>query len=167
MKKMSVSSLVMIGLCIAFSMVLSFIESQFPPFIAIPGIKIGMANIAVVFILYKMGWKQAVLVSIIRVMLSSVLFGQAVSLLYSLAGAVLSLSGMILIKKTDRFSSITVSVAGGVLHNVGQIVAACLITETKQLLLYLPVLLITGTISGIVIGLTAGLLNKRIEKLKI
>lgn len=96
-----------------------------------------------------------------------VLFGQAVSLLYSLAGAVLSLSGMILIKKTDRFSSIAVSVAGGVLHNVGQIIAACLITETKQLLLYLPVLLITGTISGIVIGLTAGLLNKRIEKLKI
>ena len=114
-----------------------------------------------------MGWKQAVLVSTIRVMLSSVLFGQAVSLLYSLAGAVLSLSGMILIKKTDRFSSIAVSVAGGVLHNVGQIIVACLITETKQLLLYLPVLLITGTISGIVIGLTAGLLNKRIEKLKI
>lgn len=167
MKKMSVSSLVMIGLCIAFSMVLSFIESQLPPFIAIPGIKIGMANIAVVFVLYKMGWKQAVLVSTIRVMLSSVLFGQAVSLLYSLAGAVLSLSGMILIKKTDRFSSIAVSVAGGVLHNVGQIIVACLITETKQLLLYLPVLLITGTISGIVIGLTAGLLNKRIEKLKI
>ena len=100
-------------------------------------------------------------------MLSSVLFGQAVSLLYSLAGAVLSLSGMILIKKTDRFSSITVSAAGGVLHNVGQIIVACLITETKQLLIYLPVLLITGTISGIVIGLTAGLLNKRIEKLKI
>ena len=100
-------------------------------------------------------------------MLSSVLFGQAVNLLYSLAGAVLSLSGMILIKKTDRFSSIAVSVAGGVLHNVGQIIVACLITETKQLLLYLPVLLITGTISGIVIGLTAGLLNKRIEKLKI
>ena len=114
-----------------------------------------------------MGRKQAVLVSIIRVMLSSVLFGQAVSLLYSLAGAVLSLSGMILIKKTDRFTSIAVSVAGGVLHNVGQIIVACLITETKQLLLYLPVLLITGTISGIVIGLTAGLLNKRIEKLKI
>ena len=167
MKKMSVNSLVIIELCIAFSMVLSFIESQLPPFIAIPGIKIGMANIAAVFILYKMGWKQAVLVSIIRVMLSSVLFGQAVSLLYSLAGAVLSLSGMILIKKTDRFSSIAVSVAGGVLHNVGQIIAACLITETNQLLLYLPVLLITGTISGIVIGLTAGLLNKRIEKLKI
>ena len=89
-------------------------------------------------------------------MLSSVLFGQAVNLLYSLAGAVLSLSGMILIKKTDRFSSIAVSVAGGVLHNVGQIIVACLITETKQLLLYLPVLLITGTISGIVIGLTDG-----------
>ena len=94
-----------------------------------------------------MGRKQAVLVSIIRVMLSSVLFGQAVSLLYSLAGAVLSLSGMILIKKTDRFTSIAVSVAGGVLHNVGQIIVACLITETKRLLLYLPVLLITGTIS--------------------
>ena len=97
-----------------------------------------MANIAVVFVLYKMGWKQAVLVSIIRVMLSSVLFGQAVSLLYSLAGAVLSLSGMILIKKTDRFSSIAVSAAGGVLHNVGKSTVACLITDTKQLLLYLP-----------------------------
>lgn len=74
----------------------------------------------------------------IRVMLSSVLFGQAVNLLYSLAGAVLSLSGMILIKKTDRFSSIAVSAAGGVLHNVGKSTVACLITDTKQLLLYLP-----------------------------
>ena len=97
-----------------------------------------MVNTAVVFAQYKMGWKQAVLVSIIRVMLSSVLFGQAVSLLYSLAGAVLSLSGMILIKKTDRFSSIAVSAAGGVLHNVGKSTVACLITDTKQLLLYLP-----------------------------
>ena len=97
-----------------------------------------MVNTAVVFAQYKMGWKQAVLVSIIRVMLSSVLFGQAVSLLYSLAGAVLSLSGIILIKKTDRFSSITVSAAGGVLHNVGKSTVACLITDTKQILLYLP-----------------------------
>lgn len=167
MKKMSVSSLVLLGLCIAFSMVLSFVESQLPPLTAIPGIKVGMANIAVVFILYRMGRKQAALVSVIRVILSSILFGQAASFLYSLAGASLSLAGMILLKRTDRFSSVAVSVAGGVLHNVGQIIVACLITETKQLLLYLPVLMITGTVSGIVVGLTAGLLNKRIERIKI
>ena len=142
------------------------LKSQLPPFIAAYGIKIAMVNTAVVS-LSTNGPEASGISFKIRVMLSSVLFGQAVNILYSLAGAVLSLSGMILIKKTDRFSSIAVSVAGGVLHNVGQIIAACLITETKQLLLYLPVLLITGTISGIVIGLTAGLLNKRIEKLKI
>ena len=113
------------------------LKGQLPPFIAAYGIKIAMVNTAVVS-LSTNGPEASGISFKIRVMLSSVLFGQAVNILYSLAGAVLSLSGMILIKKTDRFSSIAVSAAGGVLHNVGKSTVACLITDTKQLLLYLP-----------------------------
>ena len=119
-------------LTIALAMVLSFLESQIPAFVAIPGVKVGLANIAVVFALYKLGWKEAAGISLIRVLLISVLFGNFASLFYSLAGAVLSLLGMILLKHSEKFSAVAVSVAGGVLHNVGQILMACILLITEQ-----------------------------------
>ena len=154
-----------LGLSIALAMILSYVESLIPAFVAVPGVKVGLPNLVMVFLLYKVGWKETVIVSIIRVILVSMLFGNVQSMIYSIAGATLSLSGMILLKKTDWFSYIAVSVIGGVLHNVGQIAAAVLLTQTAQIVYYLPVLLVTGTIAGIVIGFTAGLLLKRLERI--
>ena len=154
-----------LGLSIALAMILSYVESLIPAFVAVPGVKVGLPNLVMVFLLYKVGWKETVIVSIIRVILVSMLFGNVQSMIYSIAGATLSLSGMILLKKADWFSYIAVSVIGGVLHNVGQIGAAVLLTQTAQIVYYLPVLLVTGTIAGIVIGFTAGLLLKRLERI--
>ena len=156
-----------LGLSITLAMVLSFVESQIPVFTTIPGMKMGLPNLVIVFLLYRVGWKEAVLVSIIRVALVALLFGNLQSLIFSIAGAALSLTGMILLKKTKLFSPIAVSVVGGVLHNVGQVVAACLWTHTAQVAYYLPMLLISGICAGILIGLVAGLLLKRLKNVKL
>lgn len=160
---MKTKKIAVLALAIALAMILSFVESQIPAFVAIPGVKVGLANIAVVFVLYKLGWREAVLISLIRVFMVSVLFGTAVSLFYSVAGAVLSLSGMILLKKTGLFSTVAVSVTGGVLHNVGQIIMACLLLETNVIKYYLPFLILSGVIAGIVIGIVSAIMVKRVE----
>lgn len=156
-----------LGMCIALSMILSFVESQIPPLMAVPGVKVGLPNIVMVFMLYKIGAKETAIVSILRVILVGILFGTPLSMIYSLVGAALSLIGMILLKKTNLFAPITVSVAGGILHNIGQIATACLVMETAQIAYYLPVLLISGTIAGILIGLTAAMILKRLDKIKL
>ena len=155
-----------LGLSIALAMVLSFLESQIPALVAIPGIKVGLPNLVIVFLIYKMGWKDAVIVSIIRTLLVSMLFGNIQMLTFSLAGAALSLAVMILLKKTNWFSTITVSIVGGICHNIGQIAAAMIWTQTAGIVTYLPVLLISGTIEGAVIGLVAGLLVEKLKKWK-
>ena len=160
---MKTKKLTVMALAIALAMILSYLESLIPAFVAIPGIKMGLANIAVVFALYKLGWKEAAGVSLLRVVLVSLLFGHLASFFYSLAGAVLSLAGMILLKKTARFSEIAVSVAGGVLHNVGQIGMACLLLETDVVRYYLPFLVLSGTLAGVVIGVVSGILVRRIR----
>ena len=160
---MKTRKLTIMALTTAVAMVLSFVESQIPAFVAVPGVKMGLANIAVVFALYKLGWKEATAVSLVRVVLVSLLFGSIASLLYSLAGAVLSLLGMGFLKKTGRFTEVLVSVAGGILHNVGQIGMACLILETDVLRYYLPFLLVSGILAGIVVGLVSAVLVKRIR----
>ena len=155
-----------ISIFITLSMILSFVESQIPALVAIPGIKVGLPNIVMVFLLYRVGWKETITVSLVRVLLVSMLFGNVQTMTFSIAGAAVSLLGMIFLKKIDKFSCIAVSIVGGILHNVGQILAACLWTETAEIALYLPVLLISGTIAGTLIGLVAGMLVKRLEKWK-
>lgn len=156
-----------LGLTIALAMIMSYIEALVPLSFAVPGIKMGLANIVIIFVLYKIGTKEAILVSLIRVILVSLLFSNAMAMAYSIAGAVLSLSVMWLLKKTDKFSVIGVSVAGGVMHNVGQIIMAVILLGTEQIALYLPVLIITGTATGIVIGIVAGLVINRFKNIRI
>lgn len=156
-----------LGVFTALALILSFVESQIPPLMTIPGVKLGIPNIAILFILYKIGWKEAAGVNLVRAFIVGLLFGSVMSMIYSFAGAFLSLVGMILLKKSNWFSCVTVSVIGGILHNVGQIITACFVTETSELMYYLPVLIISGTVAGILIGLVAGLLLKRMEKFKI
>ena len=154
-----------LGLSIALAMILSYVESQIPALVAIPGIKVGLPNLVIVFLLYKMSWKDATIVSIIRILLVAMVFGQNIMMVsFSIAGAVLSLTSMILLKKTDWFSTITVSIVGGIFHNIGQIVAAIPWTETVGIVTYLPVLLISGTVAGAVVGLISGMLVERLKK---
>ena len=160
---MKTKKLTVMAMTTAVAMILSFVESQIPAFVAVPGVKIGLANIAVVFALYRLGWKEAVAISLIRVVLVSMLFGSIASLFYSLAGAVLSLTGMGLLKKTGKFTEMMISVTGGILHNIGQIGMACLILETAALRYYLPFLLISGIIAGIVVGILSAVLVQRIK----
>lgn len=160
---MKTKKITVMALCISIALVLSYIESLIPAFVAVPGVKAGLANIAIVFALYKLGWKEAVTISVIRVLLVSLLFGSLMSLFYSISGAVLSLVGMIILMKTDKFSCIAVSVTGGVLHNIGQIIMASILLETNVLKYYLPFLLFSGIIAGIIIGILAAYMVKRIK----
>ena len=158
---MKSSKLARYGLLIALALALSWLESLLPP-LGVPGVKLGLPNLVVVFALYRLGTWDAWLLSVVRVLLASALFGSGVSLAYSVAGAVLSLAVMGLLKKTDKFSSVGVSVAGGVAHNAGQISVAMALLETARLAWYLPVLWISGTVAGVLIGIASGELVKRI-----
>ena len=160
---MTVKRLTSLSIAVALAMVLSFIESLIPPLVAVPGVKIGLANIVTVFILYVFSWRDAGAVSLIRVLLSSLLFGSAVSLAYSLSGAALSFLGMLALKKLPFSSEVSVSIVGGVLHNAGQIIAACIIMENAAIIGYLPPLIISGTLAGIAVGTLAALLVKKLK----
>ena len=155
----------LLGLTVSLAMIMSYIEVLFPLSFAVPGIKMGLANIVIVFVLYRMSLKDACIVSLIRVFLVALLFGNTMSLAYSLAGAVLSLALMALLKKTEKFSVVGVSISGGVMHNVGQILMAVLLLGTKQIAYYLPVLVITGTVTGVLIGVVAALVINRVKKI--
>lgn len=157
----------MLGLSIALAMIMSYIEVLVPISFAVPGIKMGLANIVIIFVLYKIGTKEAILVSLIRVFLVSLLFSNVMAMWYSLAGAVLSLGIMWILKKTDKFSVVGVSIAGGIMHNVGQIIMAVIVLGTEQIALYLPVLVITGTVTGVVIGIVSGLVINRFKKIRL
>ena len=150
-----------LALLTAAAMVLSYVETLLPS-PGIPGVKLGLANIAVIFALCRLGGKEAAAISLIRVGMVSLLFGSLGALAYSLAGAALSLLVMILLRRTDRFSLVGVSVAGGVSHNLGQILMAMWMLETRRLIWYLPVLILTGLGGGILVGLCGALLVRRV-----
>ena len=153
------------GLLTALALALSWVESLLPP-LGVPGVKLGLPNLAIVFALYRLGFREACVISLARVVLVTLLFGNGAALAYSIAGAALSLSLMGLLKKTGKFSSVGVSVAGGVAHNAGQILVAMALLETSRLAWYLPVLWISGTVAGVLVGIVSGALVKRIPDQK-
>lgn len=151
------------GLCTALALILAYVEAQVPSLVpSIPGIKMGLPNIIIVFLLYRRSAVSAMGVSIVRIILVSMLFGNSMSFLYSLAGGVLSLLVMIILRRLNVLSEVGVSVAGGVTHNVGQILMAMLLLDTAELGYYMVVLTVTGTISGILIGLCGSFMIKKI-----
>lgn len=155
------------GVFVALALIFSYVESLIPFHIGIPGVKLGLANLIVVIALYKMDVKSAFLLSVTRVILAGFIFGNLFSILYSLAGGVLSLSIMAVMKKNQGFSVIGVSIAGGVFHNVGQLLVAMVVVETYSVVYYLPVLLIAGLVTGFVIGIAASEMLKRLKNLRI
>lgn len=161
-EKTNVKKTALYGLIIAAALVLSWIESQIPPFFPIPGMKIGLTNIIVVLTLYKLGSSSAMAVNVLRIALVSMLFGGIMSMLYSLAGGMLSTVIMILLKKTGKFKTVTVSIAGGISHNIGQILVAMLALNTSGIAWYLAALWFTGMASGTLIGILSNELIKRL-----
>lgn len=162
---MNASKVAQYGLLTALALALSWLESLLPP-LGAPGVKLGLPNLAIVFALYRLGLKDACVISLVRVVLVTLLFGNGAALAYSLAGAALSLALMGLLKRTGKFSSVGVSVAGGVAHNGGQILVAMALLETDRLAWYLPVLWISGTVAGVLIGIVAGVLVERVPDIK-
>ena len=154
-----------LGLCTALALILAYVEILIQPlFPSLPGIKMGLPNVIIVFLLYRRGVGTAVGVSLVRILLVSILFGNVMALWYSLAGAVLSLGVMFLLHRLDWLSPVGVSVAGGVTHNVGQILMAMLLLETAELGYYLVVLTVSGTVAGVLVGLCGALLIQKIPR---
>ena len=153
-----------LGVFLALALILSYVESLIPFYLGIPGVKLGLTNLIVVVMLYCTGTKEAFGVSVARILLAGVLFGNLFSILYSLAGGVLSFIVMCLLKKTGRFHVISVSVTGGISHNLGQLIAAAFVVETYDIFYYMPFLLIAGVATGFVIGMLAQEFILRFEK---
>ncbi len=162
-----VKRLCLYGLLIALAFVLSYVETLIPVAAVsffVPGMKIGLANIVVMVALYTLGARDAFILSLIRIFLVGLTFGNTVSMVYSLSGGLLSYIVMLLLKLTGKFSMVTVSIAGGIFHNVGQILMAALVLENAGVMGYIPVLAVSGTVTGLLIGLLGGEVAKRVRR---
>ena len=162
MKKMTTKKTAQLGVYIARAMILSYVESLIPFSFGIPGIKLGLTNVVTVIMMYTYGIPGALGVAVLRAVLSGFMFGNAFSIIYSVAGCVLSFIFMYILKKTNHFAIISVSAAGGVMHNVGQLIVAANVVKTYSVIYYAPVLIIAGVFTGIIIGIVSDEIVKRI-----
>ena len=143
------------ALLAALALIFSYVESLIPLSVTMPGVKLGVANLVILVALYKLDFKYAFAINIVRILVSGLLFSGVFGVLYSLAGGVLSIVIMWILKKTDLFSIVGVSMAGGVAHNFGQVLVAAILISDLRMFIYLPVLMFSGIVSGIVIGYIA------------
>ena len=154
------------GVFTTLALIFSYVETLIPIQFGIPGVKLGLANLIIVIALYRMKLSEAYLLSIVRVLLAGFIFGNYFSIIYSLAGGLLSLTVMALLRKKGGFSVIGVSIAGGVFHNIGQLIIASVIVETFSVMYYVPVLLIAGLVTGLLIGIASDGMLKRLANLE-
>lgn len=154
------------GVLIALAFIFSYIEALLPINVSIPGIKVGLANIVIVMALYLLDIKDAMMISVIRIVLVGLTFGNMSTMIYSIAGGLLSLAIMTIAKKSAAFSIVGVSVLGATFHNIGQILVAIWMLESKVLMNYLPILLISGVVAGVLIGIMGGEVTKRLEGIR-
>lgn len=154
------------GVFTALALIFSYVETLIPINFGIPGVKLGLANLVIVIALYKMKFGDVFLLAVTRVLLSGFIFGNYFSIIYSLAGGILSLCVMGILKKSNKFSVLGISMAGGVAHNIGQLIVAMLVVETFAVVTYVPVLLISGLITGLVIGIAADEMLRRLVNLR-
>ena len=147
----------------AFAIILSYVEVLIPINFGIPGMKLGLANLLIVLSLYYLGTKEALMINVVRIIIIGFLFGNLFSILFSLSGGVLSFLFMYLLKKIKIFGIISVSAIGGISHNIGQLIIAAFVVSTYSILYYVPVLIIAGLITGVLIGIIALLIQKKIK----
>ncbi len=162
-QKIKTKKIATYGLLVALAFILSYIETLFPLPIAIPGIKLGLANLVVITALYSMGVKEAFSMSIIRIILVGFTFGSPSTMMFSLVGGLLSWLMMTIFKKSKLFSLVGVSVIGGISHNVGQIITSIFVVENINIVYYLPFLLISGILTGTVIGVLGAMIVRRLK----
>ena len=155
------------GVLTDLALIFSYIEFLVPLPIAIPGIKLGLANIVVLVCLYTLGERYAFLINCTRIVLAALLFGSVFSALYALAGGLVSFAVMALLKRTNAFSVCGVSMAGGVFHNLAQLAVAGFLVESAQVFYYFPVLLLSGMATGIGIGILATLILRSIGRSRV
>ena len=154
------------GVFTALALIFSYVETLIPVNLGIPGVKLGLANLIIVVALYKMRLSEAYLLSVVRILLAGFIFGNYFSIIYSLAGGLLSLTVMALLKKWGGFSLQGISSAGGVFHNIGQLIVAAVVVETFSVTYYFPVLLVAGLLTGLVIGIVAEMMLKRLVNIQ-
>lgn len=155
------------GVFTSLALILSYVELLIPINFGIPGMKLGLANLLVVILLYKGCPRDALLLSVIRILLSGLIFGNMFSIFYSLGGGLLSLAVMVFLKKTGQFTVAGISIGGGASHNIGQLLVAMFVVQTYQVGYYLPVLLIAGVITGAVIGILSAEVLKRTQSIRL
>ena len=148
----------------ALALIFSYIEAILPLSTGIPGVKLGIANLVVILALYNMNFRYAMGINVIRILVAGLLFNGLFGALYSLAGGVVSLTVMWLLKRTGLFSMAGISMAGGVAHNMGQLLVASALVSNLKMFVYLPVLMFSGIAAGILIGITASVVNERVPK---
>lgn len=161
-KKVSIS-----GIFATLALIFSYIERLIPLDIGVPGVKLGLSNIIVIIALYTLGTKYALGINVFRIFVGGLLFSGVFGIAYSLAGGLLSFAVMYGLKKTQLFSIVGVSMAGGVFHNIGQILMAALVIANVKIMLYMPVLIISGMITGILIGILSYNLVKPLKKILV
>ena len=162
-KKNRTARIVLYGMMIALAFVFSYLEHLIPFNFGIPGIKLGLGNLVVLIALYTLGAGGAFVIAVVRIILTGLTFSGMFSMLYSLAGGLLSFVVMALLSRGEKLHIAGVSICGGVMHNVGQLTVAMIVLETVNVWFYLPVLLISGAVTGVVIGIVGGLLVGRLQ----
>lgn len=155
------------GMLIALAFIFSYVEAMIPLPVPVPGVKLGLANLVNMVGLYTVGAAGTAAVSLVRIVLVGFTFSNMFSMLYSLAGGIVSLAVMILARKTGWFGQVGVSILGGIFHNIGQLTIAALVTQTAGVFAYFPVLLVAGVITGAVIGMLGGMVVERISRVSI
>lgn len=159
-----IKTIALMGLLVALAIILSYVESLVPAFFAVPGMKLGLTNIVVLFAIYRLDLKSAIIINLIRIMLVGFMFGSGVSIIYSVCGGILSFLVMAACYKLLKLKIITVSVCGGVFHNVGQVIAAAVLLSTVHVMGYFVILWFSGVAAGIVTGIIAAVIVKRIPE---
>lgn len=160
---MDTKNIAKIGMMVAVAFVLSYIESMLPLNFGVPGIKAGFSNIVVIFALFNFNPLTTFCIAVVRIVLCGFTFGSLSGMLYSLAGGILSFLVMLILKKTQKFSIYGISIAGGVFHNIGQILVAAVILQNRLILYYLPFLILGGIIAGTIVGIIGAILIKRLK----
>lgn len=156
-----------LGVFLALALIFSYVESLIPFYFGVPGMKLGLTNVVVVVLLYLYGPKEAITISVLRIFLAGFMFGNMFSIVYSLAGGVLSFIVMAILHRTGLLRMIAVSVCGGVTHNIGQLIVATILVENYNVLLYAPVLILAGIVTGGLIGIAAAEIHKRIAHIAV
>ncbi len=153
------------ALLVSVAIIFGYIEHLIPFDLGIPGIKLGLANITVITVLYLLGAKEAFIVSLLRIFICFLLFGSIYSLTYSLLGGLMSLAAMLFMKKLNKFSIVGVSILGGIIHNIGQLIVAVMLVKSLSISLYLPILLIAGALTGATVGVVSVIVIDKIKKI--